>query len=529
MTKSALRGLFLAAFAAALFVRLADLGRRPMHHDEANQAIKFGTLLERGEYRYDKADHHGPTLYYLTLPAARLRAQGTLADLDETTLRAVPAVFGAAVLLVLLLFGPGLGPGARTAAALLAALSPALVYYSRFYIQESLFLFFTAGFLASVWRYLRRTSAGWAFLAGLFAGLMLATKETAVVVFASAALAFGLTLVAQRIGRRPGEAPFLSRIAFAHVVLAALAAAAVSALFFSSFLRDPQGIVDAIAAFKPYFAKGTSSGPHTHPFFYYLGLLAYSKSGGLVWSEGLILLLGLAGSGIALFRPRKVAPFAELGRAADYSLGVFLASYTILATLAFSLLPYKTPWNVLPFHFGWVLLAGIGAASIVRAMPFAWLKALLLVLLAAGLGQLGLQTYRANFRYEADPRNPYVYAQTSSDFLKLVRRVDEMRKVHPDGKRMLIKVIAGPSELWPLPWSLRGYPRVGYWTDAAAAGDLSGAALLIVSQDQAPAVERALGDAAVAEHYGLRPNVLLTLFVPRGLWTRYLDSRGASR
>ena len=62
-----------------------------MHHDEANQAIRFGQLLETGDYRYDAADHHGPTLYYLTLPAAWLRGQHTTASLDERTLRLVPA------------------------------------------------------------------------------------------------------------------------------------------------------------------------------------------------------------------------------------------------------------------------------------------------------------------------------------------------------------------------------------------------------------------------------------------------------
>jgi hypothetical protein len=46
-----------------------------MHHDEANQAVRFGILLETGEYRYDRHDHHGPTLYYLTLPFAWARGQ----------------------------------------------------------------------------------------------------------------------------------------------------------------------------------------------------------------------------------------------------------------------------------------------------------------------------------------------------------------------------------------------------------------------------------------------------------------------
>ena len=29
---------------------------------------------------------------------------------------------------------------------------------------------------------------------------------------------------------------------------------------------------------------------------------------------------------------------------------------------------------------------------------------------------------------------------------------------------MLVKVIAGPYEQWPLPWYLRGMTRVGYWS-----------------------------------------------------------------
>ena len=103
-----------AIVAAGLALRLARLDVRPMHHDEANQAVKFGALLERGEYRYDAHDHHGPTLYFLTLPAAWLRGQATLATLDERTLRGVTAVFGAATILLLPLVSAGIG---RTAAA----------------------------------------------------------------------------------------------------------------------------------------------------------------------------------------------------------------------------------------------------------------------------------------------------------------------------------------------------------------------------------------------------------------------------
>ena len=43
------------ALAAGLALRLTRLDARPMHHDEANQALKFGALLERGEYALRRA------------------------------------------------------------------------------------------------------------------------------------------------------------------------------------------------------------------------------------------------------------------------------------------------------------------------------------------------------------------------------------------------------------------------------------------------------------------------------------------
>jgi predicted membrane-bound mannosyltransferase len=109
MNKKAFAGLFLLIVLGAAAFRLAGLCLRPMHHDEANQALKFGALLESGDYRYDKADHHGPSLYYLSLPFARALGANTLAALSEKTLRLVPACFAIGAILLLLLFVPLIG------------------------------------------------------------------------------------------------------------------------------------------------------------------------------------------------------------------------------------------------------------------------------------------------------------------------------------------------------------------------------------------------------------------------------------
>ena len=173
---------------AALAVRLPRLDARPMHCDEAVHAVKLDELI-RGEYRYDPTEYHGPSLYYFTLPVAWARGEHTLTDLRETTLRLVPVLFGVALILLLPLVSDGLGRRAVPAAGALLALSPAMVFYSRYYIQEMLLVFFAALALAAGWRYVRRPSAGWAALAGAGIGLMFATKETCVLSWFAAGLA----------------------------------------------------------------------------------------------------------------------------------------------------------------------------------------------------------------------------------------------------------------------------------------------------------------------------------------------------
>src|SRR3978361_2076402 len=95
MSSPFLRYLILAGLVGAAFwLRTVELNLRPMHADEANQAVKTGELIESGHYAFDPRDHHGPTLYYAALPLAWLRGERTLASLTETTVRLVPATAG---------------------------------------------------------------------------------------------------------------------------------------------------------------------------------------------------------------------------------------------------------------------------------------------------------------------------------------------------------------------------------------------------------------------------------------------------
>jgi uncharacterized protein (TIGR03663 family) len=518
MTKQAFRGLVLCAVLGALLFRTVRLDLRPMHHDEANQAVKFGALLERGEYRYDPLDHHGPSLYYLTLPLARVLAGRTLAAADETTLRLVPALFGTALLLLFLLFAGGLAREAIVSAAFLAALSPALTYYSRFYIQEILLVFFLAALVASGWKYLQTRSLWWAAAAGLAAGMMYATKETSVVLFGALAAAAAIDRLLRP--RATPLRPWPAGLVVGHAAGFLVAAFVPAWLLFTSFLKNPRGLADSVLAFGTYFDRAGQAGVHAQPWYYYIKTLLYSRFGhGPLWSEAFIVALALAGS---------IFAFAEEpGKDGHPRLVRFLFFFTLIAAAAYSLVPYKTPWNMLPFHLGLVLLAGNGAGALWRAGRFLVVKAAILALMAPGLLNLATQDYRANFKDYADPTNPYVYAQTSLDYQKLVRVVEGLAAVHPEGRNMLVKVVAPPDETWPLPWSLRKFGRVGYWTDPAAAGDFREAAVVISSAGFADAAARGLGPGWQSAFYGLRPEVVLSLFVRQELWDGYLRDRAA--
>ena len=74
-----------------------------MHTDEAVNAIKFGKLLEQGEYRYDKMEYHGPIIHYISLIPAWITGVDKLEDLNEKHLRIIPAIVGIGLLLLVIL------------------------------------------------------------------------------------------------------------------------------------------------------------------------------------------------------------------------------------------------------------------------------------------------------------------------------------------------------------------------------------------------------------------------------------------
>ncbi|MBE0537491.1 MAG: TIGR03663 family protein [Phycisphaerae bacterium] len=442
----------------AAAIRLPRLSQRPMHVDEAIHADKFGTLIEQGEYIYDPHEYHGPTLNYFTLISAWLSNQHTYQEIDESTLRVVPVAFG--VLLVLLIIGvaDGLGWPAAIAAAVLTAISHAMVFYSRYYIQEILLVFFTFCLIACGWRYAGSRRLIWAVLAGVSIAFMHATKETFIIPVAALVLSLMLTLLLNG-GGAPAVFASLKKINLRHIWLAVVAAIVVSAVLFSCGFRNPRGIWDSVATFGTYLGRGAGQATaHIHPWYYYLQILGWFKlEGGPLWTEGFILALGVVGLVAALWK-------RGAGNT-SYGFLRFAAFYAVILTVVYSLIPYKTPWCLLGFLHAWILLAGVGVVVILRLVPRGWPRTLVALLLVQGAAHLAWQSASGAFRYYDDHANPYVYAHAGRDVFTVVEKVDEMADLHPDGKGMLIEVICPGADYWPLPWYLRAYTNVGYYSD----------------------------------------------------------------
>jgi len=465
---------------AACWLRTHDLARRPMHADEANQAVKLGDLLDAGRYAFDPRDHHGPTLYFAAVPVAWLRGERSLATLTEATVRLVPALFGTAAVILLALLAAPLGRWPALAAAALFALAPPTVYYSRYFIQETLLLTFALATFLAVRAWWRTGLTRWAVAGGLCVGLMQATKASAPLFLVAAAIAFALVRDTRAATRRPRR----------DLACAVLAAFVTAFLLYSSFGTHLAGARDALGAYGHALTRfGGDAGPtgHEKPWWYYLWIFGWHRTGGLLWHQAAFSALAILGVLVAIVRRDPLVRGAAI--------------YTAIIGGIFSVFAYKTPWHAVHFVPGLAILAAATLAAIGRLRTGRLVAAAFALITFATLFQ---QTWRASFLRPADLRNPYAYVHSSPDVLKYRALAEDALALAPG---LPVRVIS--AEYWPLPWYFRGLPRVGFWTTPP--DDCDGA-LVFASIENADAVRAKLRRTYRESILGLRPGVVCIVF-----------------
>jgi uncharacterized protein (TIGR03663 family) len=294
-------------------LRVWDLDLKPLHHDEGVNGFFLTRLVKDGEYRYDPTNYHGPTLYYASWLVTRLTGLTTVG------IRLTTALAGLGCVGLILVLGRSFPPVARLGAAALLAVSPGAVYFSRYFIHETLVLLFTLGVFAAWWRWLEEPRRTWLLWLSASAALLVATKETCALHLGVLAVAWPLSAwLADREEvaatptvwpRRADLGPALGVFVAIHVAL------------FTSFFTHWQGLPDSVRAFAASSQTGTSA--HVNPWSQHLSWLQEAEP----------VQMALAGLGLLL--PLMRPPGRALTFTALWCLGV-LAGY--------SLVPYKTPW-----------------------------------------------------------------------------------------------------------------------------------------------------------------------------------------
>ena len=485
---------------AGFYLRFIDLGQKPMHTDEAVNGVMVQQSLAGEDVHFDPGHYHGPMLRYLSVPVVVI-ADAILEDgLNEGSLRWLTALAGGLTVLAYILFRTQAGRDASFVALVFAAVSPPMIYFSRYFIHESIFVLGSLIFLYCVWRFFEEKSWRFAIWTGVLAGLLHAVRETVVIVLAAAAL--GLIVSFGKDWRNQLNW-LISKEGWQRFGAGLLSGALVSVLFYSAFFTYFQGPIDSILT---YFTYKTELG-HEDAWYYYLGLITGERTPVSYWGQIWILLLGAAGLWQA-FGERQW----ELDRIPYFR---FIAVYTLATTAVYSFIAYKTPWLMLNFLVGWILLAGVGWVYLWGRFRSIAVHAVLVLLLLFSLGHSLRQSWLLSFRFSADPRNPFVYSHTSPDLLNLVERIERLAALHPDGTSMRID-IAG-MEYWPLPWYLREYPNVGYWESLPEGSDAPIQVFSFAGDQEVPELDET---AYMTELRGLREGVFLLIFIEMELWDR---------
>jgi len=484
--------IFIALSLFALAIRLPQLGARPMHTDESINAYITGQLLAGEAYRYDSRDRHGPALFAVAEPLVKLLGARNFSELAEAQLRLTPVIIGSATILLL---GAGVemfGFIPCLVAALLFAFAPLPVYYSRYFIHETLFVAATLGLILScgrAWACAQpespegtgRSPVPPAALAGLCAALMLACKETAVIHF----FALGVAGLCAWLLPPREKFPALKVVAIALVSFLATAV-----LLFTWFGRNWSVFADLGRAIPRFAARAGGEG-HAKPFGYYFHLL----------DPMLVLFIVAVGGAYA-----AVCDVVNRVRKPP----LLLIIYGLVVFLIYSAIPYKTPWLALNLWLPLALACGLGVAAFWEQINTAagrWIVGIAGVFL---LVTLAAQTKDLVFDRPADEKNPYAYAHTGEDLLSLPPRLEQLAREN-NLVQPRIAVIA--ADAWPLPWYLRKFANVGYWQPGQETGP---ADFIITTTDLSDPLKERLKDFR-SEFFGVRPGVLILLWIPPAL------------
>jgi uncharacterized protein (TIGR03663 family) len=271
----------------------------------------------------------------------------------------------------------------------------------------------------------------------------------------------------------------------------AVTAAYLFVLFFSSFFTYADGVKKAFEA----YAIWTKTGNKDHTMHGYLGYVKW-----LFKIESAILIISTLGIFVTMVKAKhRFAMFTAL-----WALGLFIA---------YSIIPYKTPWLDLSFILPMCMIGGYALGQFFESKRNE-LMAAAGVLCVAATAVLVYQTYQLSFVRYDDDEMVYVYAHTRRGFLDMMREIDKYAEKSGKGRDAVIEIVT--PDYWPMTWYTKDYNKANYFGNLIDTKDSE--MIVFKKNDQdGQAIQKYGANYKYIGVYPLRPGVNLVLLVRKDL------------
>jgi len=461
--------IFFLILLVAFILRFSLLDLKLLHHDEAIHSWFSYELLIKGSWVYDPS-YHGPFLYYVT--AGMFSIFGS----SDMIARILPALFGFLLIpLAYCIYRLGyINKNQTLFAALFIAISPDMVYFSRFLRHDIFMLFFTLLLLVAIVYYFEKGQTRYSVLAAIATAGALACKEEMPVILMIFISFFAFVVWMKRFTLPAGWKNDLLIWIFITI--------GILAVIYSSFGFHPETLIGQnfhIGLQGVNFQANTTGwyqavfhwvAMHNEqrlggPFFFYIPLyllyelpifvltivatlqFLFKDVSGILWGRRIKIWIihrrfelpvqDLANESLRQLQLRK----AGTGKSDNFF--QFCIFWMILTMAFYTYVGEKVPWLIIP---------QLLPMCFVAVYKLNWQKMVFAIL---GCVFLLAMTWHVAF-IPADINEPIVQVQNSEDMREVMKLMDASDRV----------VIAS-KDYWPLPWYYRGsrWDKVSFYGD----------------------------------------------------------------
>jgi len=467
-----------AILGLAVFLRFLLLGMKPPHFDEGINGWFVDQVVKNGFYRYDPTNYHGPLHFYVLLVFECLFGRNLWALRLPVVLVSIAGVW------MMFKFEPLVGRNVTRIAALAMAISPGFVFYGRYAIHEVWLQLFSTMFilgLLGLWKFGR---LNYLWYAGMGLAGMILTKETYAIHLACAILAIPTLAVSYALSRVPDAKPAKQTWTWIDLAMVLGVGAAAIIFFYSGTFFNWDGLKGLYLAFKAWTETGEAGHGHEKAWDYWFKMMGPSwETGGENFTAYELPML--AGLILCLFCQK----FKNLSLR-------YLAIYGVGSLVAYSYVKYKTPWCIISFGWPFLFVLG-GCVLLVRPKNLRKVYVTIGILLCLSL----VRSVWLNYFRCSSPTEPYAYVQTYNDIFKLSKPLLTLAKRDPAYYHLTGHLIR--SSIYPLPWTLGDFDRVGYYEGGNMPANVDGD-FLLVQQDKIKDVESKLKGSYYTEMMTLR-------------------------